>query len=1410
MSGRTPDDEDSLSPTLALRINEVCNRFEAACREGARPRAEDFLEEVAEPGRPALLRELLLLEVYYRQRGGETLRPEDYQARFPTLAPAWFAAVLLGPAGVEADRAALADTPRQLLGETLAPGPGHRFGDYEVLGEIARGGMGIVYRARQVGLQRTVALKMILAGQLASPGEVQRFRLEAAAAASLDHPHIVPIYEVGEHQGQHYYSMKLIEGGSLVQHGPRWVEEPRAAAGLLATVARAVHHAHQHGILHRDLKPANILLDAEGQPHVTDFGLAKRLEESAGLTPSSALVGTPSYMAPEQAAGRSRLLSTATDVYALGAILYQLLTGRPPFQAETVLETLQQVLHAEPVPPRLLNPKVPRDLETSCLKCLQKEPRQRYASAREVAEDLQHFLAGEPIQARPTSAWERAWRWARRRPEVATLLAAVLLVAAAGFAGVAWKWQEAEGRRQQAEQLVTEKDDALKEKERLWNEAQGSLYLKSTALAHREWLANNPGAAREHLEACPPDRRQWEWRYLMSLCQADLLTLRGQGAAIKGVAFSPAGRLLASAGADGTVKVRDATTGQEVRSLDNPGSEAFGVAFSPDGRFLAAALAGPEKGFVLREAVRAQVWEVTTGREFLRLEGSDYPFEQVAFSPDGRLLAAAGLGTKVALWDAHTGRAVRQLTITGGIGRTVAFNPDGSRLATGGPQKTVIVWETTTGQKVFACGPHNDAVRSLAFSPDGKRLATAAGQTVKVWDAQTGRQVGSLSGHAGAVQGLAFSPDGQRLVSAGSDKTVRVWDVATGRQTLTLRGHVEEVHSVAFHPDGRRVASASRVLGPNGQGVGEVKVWDATVEQQDCILCRFPGATGGMAFSPDGDRFAAGHDTVVTLGDVTTDEELFALRGPTRRVRRVAYSLDGKRVAADAQQGEVFGVTGEIRVWDTATRKEVRSLSLVSSPAWEFTLSPDGQRLAAASSMFSLQVFTKDPRYALTAWDITTGRRLFLLKELAQPTGLAFSPDGLLLAVADVAGRVALRDGFTGREVVAFSDPAAGTMQNRGRGVAFSPDGRRLASAGADNTIQVWDLNTGEVALTLRGHAAGVTGVAFSPDGWRLASVSRDRTVKIWDAVTGQELLTLPGEAADRSDTLAFSRDGRRLALACKDGTLKVWEAEVHTPEEKSARARARVPAWHEREARKSEAVEEWFAALWHLDRLLDARPEHRLLYARRAWAHARLGHWAKADTDSAKAVQWEVEIEDLEGMAYRLAWLRLHFAAPAGHRRLCRRLLERFGRTEAPRTAYLLARICALSPEGPDAAEAVRLAEQARTADPQSAWYLHTLGLAHYRAGHFDEAVQWFEESSKTGPSWSGQVVNWLGLALAQHRRGRTEEGAAWLDRAARWIDQERTAHGANGPPSLPEHDWLACQLLRREAETLLTRTKP
>jgi hypothetical protein len=436
-----PVPQEATDVQLARGVDAICRRFEADWRAGQRPAIGDYLDQVDEEGRPNLRAELEALESELRQADeAATVAPASSPtSRTPGLARA----SVHEEATVGPREQATVDlgSSRPVQPEASSPGRVRYFGDYELLREIARGGMGVVYRARQVSLNRPVALKMILAGQLASDDEVKRFYLEAEAAANLDHPSIVPIYEIGEHEGQHFFSMGFVEGTSLaakVADGPL---PPREAAALTMKVAEAVQFAHEKGVIHRDLKPANVLLDSQGQPKVTDFGLAKKLQTDSGLTHTGQVMGTPSYMPPEQADGKN--VGPAADVYALGAILYCLLTGRPPFQAATPMDTLLQVVGQDPVAVRQLNATVPRDLETICLKCLEKEPKRRYATALALAEELNRFLSGEPIVARPVGPAERAGKWVRRRPVIAALSAAVVVIGIFGLSGILWQWREA-------------------------------------------------------------------------------------------------------------------------------------------------------------------------------------------------------------------------------------------------------------------------------------------------------------------------------------------------------------------------------------------------------------------------------------------------------------------------------------------------------------------------------------------------------------------------------------------------------------------------------------------------------------------------------------------------------------------------------------------------------------------------------------------------------------------------------------------------------------------------------------------------------------------------------------------------------------------------------------------------------
>ncbi|HEY7159541.1 MAG TPA: serine/threonine-protein kinase [Gemmataceae bacterium] len=724
---------------------------------------------------------------------------------------------------------------------TMSPSPGIRlryFGDYELLEELARGGMGVVYKARQMSLNRAVALKMILAGQLASSADVQRFHLEAEAAANLDHPHIVPIYEVGEHEGQHYFSMKLIEGGSLAQQAGRFTKDPRGAARLLAVLARAVHYAHQRGLLHRDLKPANILLDPKGEPHITDFGLAKRTEGEQGLTQSGTLAGTPGYMAPEQARAE-KVLSTAVDVYGLGSILYELLTGRPPFQADTPLDTLRHVQEREAERPRSVNPRVDRDLETICLKCLRKEPGKRYASAEALADDLERHLRQEPIQARRTPLWERAWKWGKRRP-AAAILAMLAIGAVVGGLGW-WPWQQFAEYRNHRQRLRGNADFCL---------GQAAMYQKM----------NRPAYSMCYLVSGLETATQLDDADLQKIFRTELARWRPRLNSVRAI-------------------VPLSTPEEEKRVALNMHDFARSAAISPDGTRVLAGGGSYQCG----------LWNAATGETVCLPHPSGVV--AVAFSPDSKMAATGGQDGTTRLWDAATGKPLGEPLRTGGW--LLAFSPDGRSLLTS-DRRAVRLWETATGKPTGQPMTHDWIVNAVAFRGDGKTLVTAGGSRfwrkrpkggdqlvrdggAQLWDTTTTQAIGQPMRHD-TVYAVAFSPDGQTVVTGGSDTvrtpqgslthgSARQWDAKTGqpldRPPLFHAG--EPPYVVAFSPDGKTL-----LVGGDYSDAYGARLWDAATGKPLSEKLDTLGGVLVARFSPDGKTFCTGTQSAFQLWETAT------------------------------------------------------------------------------------------------------------------------------------------------------------------------------------------------------------------------------------------------------------------------------------------------------------------------------------------------------------------------------------------------------------------------------------------------------------------------------------------------------------------------------------------------------------
>ncbi len=1139
-----------------LLVELVHAELELRIKGGDAARVEQYLSQFPElTNRRLTVLDLIAAEFTMRQRRQPELSAVEFCQRFPEHATALATLFQTTPAAAQKslatsrgraeenqfgitpsqsplpteDLTSASERSRQPKRSTNDSGGRdlpYSFGDYVLLEEVARGGMGVVYKARQTSLNRTVAVKMLLSGQFAGPGELERFRREAEAAAQLRHPNIVAIHEVGRIDGQPYLAMDFINGPSLdhfVRDGPL---APEAAATLARAVAEAVQFAHEHGILHRDLKPSNILMErvesgelrVESQeartpqhtvlslnsqrstlnPMITDFGLMRRLDGGSDLTASGELLGTPSYMPPEQAEGNWQAVGAPSDVYAIGAILYQLLTGRPPFLGATRIETLIQVRTQEPVAPRLLVPGIERDLETICLKCLQKDPAKRYATARDLADDLGRYLRREPIVARPIGPIARLSRWSKRNPKLARLAAVVFLLlsvlAVGSTVGVI-----VVGR------YASQASDAREDTERALVKSQHSLalnYLHRGVLSCEERrTATGVSLLLEGYNAAPTeDPLRNAARNLLSGWGGALPMCFLHDGAIEAVAMSRDGRTVATASRDGTARLWDAVTGDPRGPPLRHAAEVVAVAFSPNGETV---MTGSRDG-------TARLWDAATGRPRGEPLRHAKEVRAIAFSPDGSTVLTTSSDQTARLWDASTGEPRGEPLRHEGEVICAAFSPNGNTLATGGRDSTVRLWDARTGQSLAAPMPHDGAVEAVAFSPDSRVLISGGrDDMVRLWDAGTGEAIGDPLDAAYRVTAVAFSPDGLTFAAACRKGVALVWDSVTRRQIYSLK-HDGPVLALAYSPDSRLLLT--------GCEDGQARLFDLSDGKPVVNPLLHEGAVSFVSFSADGTHVLTGSlDGTAKLWSLRAGQAI-ALPHPDE-VRTVGFSHDGRTMITGCDDGLA-------RLWNAASGEPVAGPLAHGAAIFAAAISPDGTTAVTAGQ-----------DHAARLWDIQRAEPLGspMLHDDAV-RGVAFSPDGKLLATASLDTTVRLWDAHTG-------EPRGHPFQlgQQTVAVAFSPDGRSIAATAGYGVVQVWDVAAGEPLEDPIPHELPVHALAFSADGKSLLTGGFDRMARLWDLATHQRR-GQPLRHLDKVLAVALSPDGLTALSGGLDPRVRQWD----------------------------------------------------------------------------------------------------------------------------------------------------------------------------------------------------------------------------------------------------------------------------
>lgn len=1004
---------------------------------------------------------------------------------------------------IEESKAACVDTleTEALLAPPQAPGEMGRLGPYRVLSILGTGGMGVVFRAEDTRLGRLVALKVMSPRLAESVSARRRFLREAQSAARLRHPAIVPLYEVGGEDGPAFLAYALVEGPTLAQLLSQERPTARQAAEWISRLAEAIDYAHAAGIIHRDVKPANVVMDDAGRPMLADFGIALQTDALAELTQEGDIVGTPAYMAPEQAAGRKSKIGPLTDVYSLGVLLYELLCGRPPFQG-SVTSIIHQVVHTDPAPPHHSRQGIPRDLVTICHKAMAKEPSRRYASAGAMADDLRRYLQHLPIRARRPGPLGRLALWCRRKPALAASIALGLLTSLSiGIISVERVLQERDRfhqERDRAQLLLAGMalDRGIDHCDQ-GDVAQGMLWF---ARGLREAPATATGlqrAIKTNLSA---------WRPLLARRQ---LTV-GDTRAVRAVAYHPNGRVLLSAG-DGGLCSFDAASGEPLSKPRGPSrvlSTISTLAFSPDGHTIlidsnglwdadtgqALKLPGLNDNSILianadgrylltfgREGEEAVLWETWTRHRVAVIQRANINSQRFDFAPSTGRLAAIDSANTCWLWQDLKSAPARLADKM----HDLAFSPDGRTLWLASDDKSARAWDAARGQPLDIALPHQAAVVALALAPDGRTIVTGShDRTARVWDAQTGRPLSPPMHHPGRVYALAFAPDGRALITGCQDPGgVHVWELPGIPTPKPVLQHGHPVWALALSRDGRQLLTGSGTV----DGAGAAQLWDVASGKQLGQALPFQGMLLGVAISNGGQTLATGDwSGAVQLWEASSNRTI----GPPLQqlggsILTLALSPDERTLLTDRliARATPDQLRMSNQLWDPATRQSKGTLLGHELPIRDAAFSLDGRLLLTGS-------------YDQTArlWDAHT------LAPLGQPFwhegavgAVAFSPDAQFIVVGSDDGRAKIWEVASGR----FIGPPL-VHQGTVRKVAYSPDGRLILTGSTDHTARLWESTTHKPVGPCVRHDDAIEAGAFTPDGRRFLTGSRDKTVRFW------------------------------------------------------------------------------------------------------------------------------------------------------------------------------------------------------------------------------------------------------------------------------------------------------------------------